>query len=515
MAVQTSLQLSKRIARLPRQWRSGLALWQGLGLLILFWLLWAGYTLTSRPITLIINNQAQQIRTRHQTVGAVIENLNLPLQTADQITPPPEALLPADDTITINLARPIIIEVNGQKHTHLTHQQTIGAILTEAGITTTARDEILIASQPFTLESALPPPIPTDPAPETYALFAATTPQGAVTANRPQAVKITLYPAMSVTLYDGQYSNTFYTSQPTIEYMLKEQDISLGPADRVTPTLDSQLSTDMEIYIERAISVVVQVDGQTFTIDTHSQTVGDVLLREGIALMGQDFSHPALNQPLAAEDVIEIVRVKESVEVSQETIPFETEWIPDQEMLLDQQEVRQSGQHGLSKTRERIHYENGQETWRQLEDEWVDQEPQNRVIAYGTKIVIRTLQTEAGPLEYWRKINMRSSSYSAATSGKSPDHPQYGITRSGLQAGFGIVAVDIKVIPLMTPLYIDGYGQGLAGDTGGRVLGIHIDLGYDEGQPLPDMFGWRDVYVLTPVPPTDQIRYVLPQWPQR
>jgi 3D (Asp-Asp-Asp) domain-containing protein len=162
-----------------------------------------------------------------------------------------------------------------------------------------------------------------------------------------------------------------------------------------------------------------------------------------------------------------------------------------------------------------VRYENDQEVWRNLEDEWLDREPEDRVIAYGTHITIRTLETDNGPIEYWRKIPMLATAYSAATSGKSRDHPEYGITRSGLPAGYGIVAVDPKVIPLMTKLYIPGYGEALAGDTGGGVLGKHVDLGYNEDQTIPDMYEWRDVYVLTPIPSPDKIRYVLPQWPQR
>jgi hypothetical protein len=65
----------------------------------------------------------------------------------------------------------------------------------------------------------------------------------------------------------------------------------------------------------------------------------------------------------------------------------------------------------------------------------------------------------------------------------------------------------------MSNVYVPGYGKGLAGDTGGRVLGKHIDLGYDEIPRL--IYEWRDVFLLTPVPPADEIRYVLPQWPQR
>jgi 3D (Asp-Asp-Asp) domain-containing protein len=54
-----------------------------------------------------------------------------------------------------------------------------------------------------------------------------------------------------------------------------------------------------------------------------------------------------------------------------------------------------------------------------------------------------------------------------------------GITAIGLRAKKGIVAVDPKVIPLGTKLYIPGYGEALAADTGGWVKGNRIDLVFD------------------------------------
>jgi 3D (Asp-Asp-Asp) domain-containing protein len=231
--------------------------------------------------------------------------------------------------------------------------------------------------------------------------------------------------------------------------------------------------------------------------------------------MGQDFSRPSADVLISADDTIEIVRVREAVEIEEEFIPFETHWIQDDDMELDRQVVRQPGATGVIKSRSRVRYENRQEIWRTIEDEWLDREPSTRVIAYGTQVVVRTLNTPDGPLEYWRKIPMLATPYSAATSGKAQDHAAYGITRSGLRVRYGMAAVDPKVVPLMTELYVPGYGRALAADTGGLILGKHIDLAYEEGQPMPDMYGWLDVYVLTPVPPADKIRYVLPEWPQR
>ena len=103
---------------------------------------------------------------------------------------------------------------------------------------------------------------------------------------------------------------------------------------------------------------------------------------------------------------------------------------------------------------------------------------------------------------------MRVTAYTAASSGKSPDHPSYGITASGRPAGTGIVAVDPNVIPFRSEVYVPGYGVGYAGDTGGGIKGRWIDLGYDEDE-LQAWNGYVDVYYLTPVPA--EINYLIPE----
>jgi 3D (Asp-Asp-Asp) domain-containing protein len=77
----------------------------------------------------------------------------------------------------------------------------------------------------------------------------------------------------------------------------------------------------------------------------------------------------------------------------------------------------------------------------------------------------------------------------------------------------GIVAVDPRVIRLLSELYVPGYGRGTAADTGGMIKGRHIDLGYDVDNFVMH-YRWGYVYVLTPVPSANRIRWILPDFPR-
>ena len=85
-------------------------------------------------------------------------------------------------------------------------------------------------------------------------------------------------------------------------------------------------------------------------------------------------------------------------------------------------------------------------------------------------------------------IEMLATAYTADCAGCG------GMTALGRRAGKGIVAVDPRVIPIGTRLYIPGYGFAVAGDTGGDILGNRIDLGFDSWREAM-LFGRRDVKV--------------------
>lgn|GEM_PF-6429910 len=65
-----------------------------------------------------------------------------------------------------------------------------------------------------------------------------------------------------------------------------------------------------------------------------------------------------------------------------------------------------------------------------------------------------------------------------------------GYTATGWRAQYGVVAVDPQVIPLGTHLYIPGYGQAIAEDTGGAIIGDHVDVCFDS-QAQAESWGVR------------------------
>jgi 3D (Asp-Asp-Asp) domain-containing protein len=207
--------------------------------------------------------------------------------------------------------------------------------------------------------------------------------------------------------------------------------------------------------------------------------------------------------------VIEVVRITTAFIDEDQLLPYETVWEPTDTLELDTEGLLVPGTEGILRRRWQVTYANGNEIERTLTEEWVAQEPVAELMGYGTNIVVRVLDTDEGSLPYWRKVRMRVTSYTASSAGRPPDHPDYGRTASGYVAQQGIVAVDPRIVPFGSWVYVPGYGISFAGDTGGGVLGRWIDLGYDEASFVP-WSGYVDVYYLTPVPRPERITYRLP-----
>ena len=284
--------------------------------------------------------------------------------------------------------------------------------------------------------------------------------------------------------------------------------------DVVQPSLGSEVTPSMRVSIQRSRPVVLVADGRVIRTRTRGVTAADALAEAHIGLSTLDKVFPALDTELQGGETISIVRVREDVEVDEEIAPYSTVYVPDPNLAIDTQEMISPGAEGITRSRTRVLYEDGEEVDRVLEDTWIAQEPAERSIAYGQRIEPRVYTGPDGTeFTYWRKIRMQASSYSAGTAGVSPDKSYYGRTYTGERMRYGIVAVDPTIIPLRSKVFVPGYGQGDALDIGSAIRARRIDLGYDDSN-LVLWNKWVDVYLLWPPPASNQITWVLPNWPR-
>ena len=477
-------------------------------------LLLVGYSAASIPITLVVNGQAWHWHTHQTSVSSLLREVGVVVQPEDLVFPSLDTALASQSIVRVEMARPIKIEVDGREIHLLSRQQPLVGILPAVGVTLKPEDELLIQGgqprQPDWLAAASDSPAVVPCFRKGAEVGRDICPENC---SRPAALRIVVRRSVPVVLVDGGVSVTFLTNRPTVGEALRAQGVLVYPGDRVLPGQGTSVVPGLSVYIQRSTPVTVHVDGTTLQTRTQRRTVGEVLAQAGVSLMGKDYAVPPLEAPVSDDLAIQVVRVKEVIKVEQETIPHETEWVATPNAPIDTQQIVQVGSDGVTKRRYRVTYENGQPTSDVLEDQWLDHLPSSRVIAYGTQFAVQMLKTPDGPMEYWRRIRVFAASYSAATAGKPKDHPKYGVTRAGLKAGYGVIAVDPNVFPLGSWVYVPGYGKAIAGDIGPSVLGRRVDLGFDDDKPLTHWYHWVDIYLLTPAPSRTDIRYVLPNWP--
>lgn len=111
----------------------------------------------------------------------------------------------------------------------------------------------------------------------------------------------------------------------------------------------------------------------------------------------------------------------------------------------------------------------------------------------------KTLE-EAIDFDQYPSTIVTATGYTAGveSTGKSPEHPQYGITYSGIKVKrdlYSTIAADLSVFPLGTILYIPNYGYGVVADIGGAIKGNKIDLYFDTVEEVYSQWGKKEIEV--------------------
>lgn len=287
---------------------------------------------------------------------------------------------------------------------------------------------------------------------------------------------------------------------------LEMLDISIRPDDYISMAPDTALDSEAlnVINIKRAVPVNILVDGQLREVWAYKDTVEEVIADNGITLNPLDrYEGVSANDRIQEGMKIQVVRVSEEIIAEQSEIPFTIVQKPNDVMNEGETRTVVNGENGIREKYYKLTYEDSKPVSRIFINEKIVKEPVNKIVEYGTVLNFRNHRGDL--VRYKDVIKMKATAYTSSfeDTGKNPGHPQFGITYTGLKAREGIIAVDPKVIPLGTKVYVEvpgsapDYGFAIAGDIGSAIKGNLIDLYFDSPQKVRQ-WGKRtvNVYIL-------------------
>lgn len=236
-----------------------------------------------------------------------------------------------------------------------------------------------------------------------------------------------------------------------------------------------------------AYSVHVIADGETSDVTMLDGTADMALRFAGVTLGTQDEMNVKASEEVYDGMVIRVDRVLTRQRTETETVPFESVTQFTYDLKPGESKVTQKGENGTTEYVYEERFVNGKLEKTTQKSETVLKAPVNEIVQKGKLAPGATMS----PLPYDIELDKNgvpvhySKVYSGSGTAYTNDRGLCGTTTStGMKAQVGVVAVDPKVIPYGTELYIvaaDGsyvYGYAIAGDTGGAMMAGHaiVDL---------------------------------------
>ena len=276
---------------------------------------------------------------------------------------------------------------------------------------------------------------------------------------------------------DGR-SSSVKTQASDVAGLLSQASISVGAGDVVTPGGNAQVSAGMTIVVRHAVPVTLRLGGDSIRLDVVGNTVADALVAAGLDPSSNPAVTPSLSAPLVEGMTISAPEVFVRVTQAEVAIPFKTETRVDSNVLRGERRLLVAGRNGVALRLFRTLVTNGVEGQPVQIAEKPLSAPGSEVVVVGDRApaqpVVASAATAVRVIESapraGRRLLVEASGYAPGAGGA--DHR----TATGAAAVRGVIAVDPKVIPLGTHVFIPGYGYAVAADTGGAINGSRIDL---------------------------------------
>ncbi|WP_297633713.1 G5 domain-containing protein [uncultured Clostridium sp.] len=289
----------------------------------------------------------------------------------------------------------------------------------------------------------------------------------------------------TITLTIDDATETVVVYSRTVEDVLTSKGIEVEEKDKVQPALESKVNENEEIIVKNAVPIEFAMGNKKTTVYSAEETIGQVLTEnmDELKSKGIDYDkdldeiNPGLNTKAIADLAIKIVDVEIKTVKEDKSIPYETVVKRDSNLEKGKKVVKNEGTNGKKQVKYKITYKDGKEVSKKEVQSKTLSKPVNALVVEGTKNPIKYIPNRGGsapsgnaPTGYKKKIVVESTAYAL-----------HGITATGTKpvynpGGISTIAVDPRVIPLGSLVYVEGYGLARAADTGGAIKGNIIDV---------------------------------------
>lgn len=340
------------------------------------------------------------------------------------------------------------VQTDHSKKTIQTHADTVGDLLEELGITVNEHDEV------------------------------------SPSLDQPLENKMEIHHKKAKQLYVtiDEEKQRFFTTKETVGEFLKENHLSFNEHDILSFEEKDPIEENLELSVTKAFQVTLNDGGKRSKIWSTGEKVSELLEKNNITLSKLDQIEPTLEREVDRKTDIEITRIEKEKEVVEEPIDFKTVRKEDHSLEKGKEKVLAEGKKGILQKTIEIIKENGEEADRIVKEK-VKEEAKDRVVAVGTKVPppppkpkeeLVTVAANKSDQPEGKTLYVEATAYTADCKDCS------GITATGINLNKNrnakVISVDPNVIPLGTKVWVEGYGEAVAGDVGGAIKGNRIDL---------------------------------------